>query len=62
MNQSRGLLSVRAVVILLIASVVGCIAGTLAFLAGQPLAAAVLVGGGAAGGTLGLAHTLIQER
>jgi hypothetical protein len=61
-QQGGGLLSLRAVVILLVAVVVGCIAGGLAFLAGQPPAAAILLGGGAAGATLGLAHTLIQER
>jgi hypothetical protein len=60
--QPTGLLSLRAVVILLVAVVVGCLAGVLGFLAGQPLAAAVLVGGGSAGATLGLAHTLIQDR
>lgn len=59
--QAGGLLSLRAVVILLVAVVVGCLAGGLGYLAGQPVAAAVLLGGGAAGATLGLAHTLIQD-
>lgn len=61
-SSRSGLLSVRAAVVLLVAIVVGCISGGLAFLAGQPLAGAVLVGGGALGATLGLANTLVQDR
>jgi Zn-dependent protease len=57
-----GLVSVRAAVVLLTAIIVGCAAGALAHLAGQPTAAALLVAGGAFGATLGLANSLIQDR
>ncbi|GII59424.1 hypothetical protein Pth03_78130 [Planotetraspora thailandica] len=53
------LLSVRAAVVLLLAGVVGLLAGVLAYLAGQPLPAALLVSGGAVGGSVLLFHTLI---
>ncbi len=53
------LLSVRAAVILLLAAVVGLLAGLLAHLAGQPLPAACLVGGGAIGGSVLLFHTIV---
>jgi hypothetical protein len=53
-------LTLRAVVILLIAVVVGIGAGVLAYLDGSSPAGAVLVGGGAAGAAAGLAHRLIQ--
>lgn len=61
-SPRSGLLSLRAAVILLVSIVTGCIAGGLAFLAGQPPAAAALVGGGALGATLGLANTLVQDQ
>jgi hypothetical protein len=53
------LLSVRAAVVLLLAIVVGLLAGLLASLSGQPLPAAFLLGGGAAGGALALFHAVI---
>src|SRR5436305_777936 len=56
------LLSVRTTMVLLLASVAGIIAGILAGLAGQPLPAATLVGGGTAGGALALFHSLIARR
>lgn len=56
-----GLLSLRAMVVLLTSVLVGCAAGVLAHLAGQPLPAALLVAGGAFGATLGLANSLIED-
>ncbi|RSM96243.1 hypothetical protein DMB42_48815 [Nonomuraea sp. WAC 01424] len=53
------LLSVRSAVVLLLAAVVGLLAGLLASLSGQPLPAAFLLAGGAAGGALALFHTVI---
>jgi hypothetical protein len=54
------LLSVRAaVVLLLLALVVGLCACGLAYLANHSLPADALVGGGAAGGALMLFHTVI---
>lgn len=53
------LLSLRAAVILLTAVVIGCGAGVLAYLAGQPIASAILVGAGAAGAAIGLANATI---
>lgn len=61
-SSRGGLLSLRAAVVLLVAIVVGCVAGCLAFLAGQPIAGAILIGGGAVGASLGLADTLVQDR
>jgi len=56
------LLSVRAAVVLLIAAVVGLVAGALGFLATGSVPAAVLTGGGAAGGAALLFHTLVDSR
>jgi hypothetical protein len=53
------LLTVRTTVVLMIALVVGLVAGGLAFLAHCNVATAVLVGGGAAGGGLALFHALV---
>jgi hypothetical protein len=56
------LLSVRSTVILVLAALVGVGAGVLAALAGQPVPAATLVGGGAAGAAIALFHSLIDQR
>jgi hypothetical protein len=53
------LLTVRAAVVLLLALVVGVLAGVLSFLAEHSVPAAVLWGGGAAGGALMLFHSII---
>ncbi|MGH3671769.1 MAG: hypothetical protein ACRDSH_14220 [Pseudonocardiaceae bacterium] len=55
------LLSVRAALILLISIVVGLVAGVLGYFANGEIATAVLIGGGAAGGALGLFHTLLDR-
>jgi hypothetical protein len=56
------LLSLHATVVLLLAFLTGGTAGALAHLAGQPVSAAVVVGGGAAGAALALFHNLIERR
>jgi hypothetical protein len=56
------LLSVRAALILLIAIVVGLIAGVLGYFANEGIATAVLIGGGGAGGALALFHSLLDRR
>jgi hypothetical protein len=61
-RQPEPLLSLRATVVLLLAMLTGFAAGVLAHLAGQPVAAAVLVGGGAAGAALALFHNLIGHQ
>ncbi|MEU5549036.1 hypothetical protein ABZ738_04635 [Micromonospora sp. NPDC047793] len=53
------LLTVRAAVVLLIALIIGVIASCLAYLADNSVPSAVLCGGGAAGGSLLLFHTII---
>ncbi|GAA0811961.1 hypothetical protein [Spirilliplanes yamanashiensis] len=53
------LLTVRAAVVLLITLILGVFAGCLAYLADHSVPAAVLWGGGAAGGSLLLFHTII---
>ena len=53
------LLTVRAAVVLLITLIIGVIAGCLAYLADPSVPSAVLWGGGAAGGSLLLFHTII---
>jgi hypothetical protein len=55
------LLTVRAALILLIAAVIGLVAGTLGYFANGGLATAALVGGGAAGGALALFHALLDR-
>ncbi|WP_232784547.1 hypothetical protein [Carbonactinospora thermoautotrophica] len=52
-------MTVRAAVVLLLAFVVGLLAGGLAYLAHRSLPTAVLVAGGAAGSALLLFHTVI---
>jgi hypothetical protein len=61
-SEPERLLSLRATMVLLLAVLTGVAAGVLAHLAGQPVAAAVLVGGGAAGAALALFHNLIGHR
>ncbi|MEU1969396.1 hypothetical protein ABZ541_29075 [Micromonospora sediminicola] len=56
------LLSVRTTVILVLAALVGVGAGVLAALAGQPVPAAALVGGGAAGAAIALFRSFIGQR
>ncbi len=53
------LLTVRAAVVLLLALVVGLLAGGLSYLMGHSLPSAVLSGGGAAGAGLMLFHSVI---
>lgn len=60
-RNSESLLSVRTTMLLLLATFAGIVAGVLAGLAGQPLPAAALVGGGTAGGALALFHSLIER-
>jgi len=56
---SGPLLTVRVALVLLMASVVGLVAGGLSYLAEHDVPAAVLVGGGAAGGAVLLFHILL---
>jgi len=58
-SPSGPLFTVRAALVLLLAIVVGLIAGILAYLANRSVPAAVLVGGGATGGAVLLFNTLI---
>lgn len=58
-QEPEPLLSLRATVILLLALLIGVAAGVLTYLGGQPVPAAVLMGGGAAGAALALFHNLI---
>jgi hypothetical protein len=55
------LLTMRVALVLLVAGVVGIVAGVLALFAApkRSIAVAILVGGSAAGGSLGLFNTLI---
>lgn len=53
------LLTVRAALVLLIALVIGLIAGVLGYLSNHDVPAAALMGGGAAGGALILFHVLL---
>jgi hypothetical protein len=55
------LLSVRAALVLLIAVMVGLVAGILAYFAYGGIATAALIGGGACGGALALVHTLLDR-
>ena len=61
-REPEPLLSLRAAVVLLLAVVTGVAGGVFAYLAGQPVPAAVLVGGGAAGGALMLFHKVVGRR
>lgn len=56
------LLSVRAALVLLIAVVVGLVAGILGYLAYGGIAIATLVGGGGSGAALALVHNLLDRR
>jgi len=58
-SSPNRLLTVRAALLLLIAAIVGLVAGAVGYFAYRDLAIAVLVGGGAAGGALGLLHGLL---
>ncbi len=53
------LLTVRATLVLLLATLIGVAAGALTFVTSHSLASAVLTGGAAAGGVLALAPKLI---
>jgi len=53
------LLTVRAALVLLLALVVGVLAGGLSYLTDHSVSGAALWGGGAAGGALLLFHTII---
>ena len=55
------LLSTRATLVLLLATLVGVGAGVLGFLSGQSWPTAVLTGVGAAGGALLLFHTIVGD-
>jgi hypothetical protein len=59
-NTRQWLLTQRAALILVTALVIGLIAGTLEYLAGDKLAEAVLTGGGCFGGAIALLNTLIN--
>ena len=59
---SGPLVSVRAALVLLIAIVVGMVAGILGYFAYGGLAIAALVGGSGAGAALALAHNLLDRR
>jgi hypothetical protein len=56
------LLTVRAALVLLIAIVVGLVAGVLGYFATSAIANAALIGGGAAGAALALFHTVLDRR
>jgi hypothetical protein len=55
------LLSVRTALVLALAFIAGLTGGLLSYLANQSMPSAVLVGGGAAGASLLLFHTLIGK-
>lgn len=61
-RSPRPLLSVRAALVVLGATVVGLTAGVLGYFAYGGVSAAVLTGGGAAGGTLALVHSFLERR
>lgn len=56
------LLSVRAALVLLIAVVVGLVAGILGYISSGGLATAALIGGGGAGSALALFHSLLGRQ
>jgi hypothetical protein len=59
-SKSPGpLVDVRTAVVLMLALLVGIIAGVLSYLSGRDLAAATLVGGGATAGAMLLFHTVL---
>jgi hypothetical protein len=53
------LLTLRATVVLSLALIAGILSGVLSYLAGDSLPAAVLWGGGAAGGAVVLLHRIV---
>ena len=53
------LLTVRAVVVLMLSLIVGLLAGGLSYLAAHDVPTALLVAGGAFGGTVALSHSLL---
>jgi hypothetical protein len=53
--------SLRTVVLMLVAAVVGAAIGVLTFMAGQPVAAAVVAGMVASGTTFTAAHLLVEK-
>jgi hypothetical protein len=55
-------LSVRAALVLLIAVVVGLVAGIFGYVANGGIATAALIGGGGGGSALALFHTLLDPR
>ncbi|GAA3945479.1 hypothetical protein Aau02nite_77820 [Amorphoplanes auranticolor] len=55
------LLTVRAAVILLLAAVVGVVAGVLSYQVDKSLPGAALWGGGAAGGAVALFHSIVSR-
>ncbi|MGH3831415.1 MAG: hypothetical protein ACRDRS_13375 [Pseudonocardiaceae bacterium] len=56
------LLSVRAALVLLIAVVVGLVAGILGYISSGGIATAALVGGSGAGSALALFHSLLDRQ
>ncbi|MFC7529768.1 hypothetical protein [Actinoplanes sp. GCM10030250] len=56
------LLTVRAAVVLLLALVIGILAGALSYLADRSVPSAALWGGGAAGAALMTFHTIIATK
>jgi hypothetical protein len=56
------LLSVRAALVLLIAVVIGLVAGILGYFSNGGIATAALIGGGGAGSALALFHTLLDRQ
>ena len=59
-RQTRGLVSLRAVVVLALALTVGAGAATLAYLAGEGPAHSALTGSGAVGAAVIFFHTVID--
>jgi hypothetical protein len=53
--------SLRTVVLMLVAAVIGVTIGVLTYLAGQPVAAAVVAGMVASGTTFTAAHLLVEK-
>jgi hypothetical protein len=60
MTPPNGLFSIRTALIVLAALMIAVLAGTLSYMSGQSLPAAVLYAGGAFFGTLLLGHKLID--
>lgn len=60
-SPAKPLLTTRAAVVLLLALVAGLVAGGLSYLSEPSLPSAVLVGGGAMGGSLVLFHKIVGQ-